>query len=483
MRNSDKLRVPNGDSRIVRLGAAIRRALGEFLKLPLGIVLTFIFLAAGTSFIDHSRIAWLEPLHAAIRRNLFRDSQATSDLLATISGSVITVTSITFSLLLLAVQQAAASLTHQVYDQFLRRRVNQVYFGFFTGLAVYTLVVLATVDPPYNPVFGASLALLLAVVALLLLLLLLYTTINQMRPVVVIDAIHDLVLAARRKQHGWIARTRRTPRYMGGSTTPVLATTQGYIVRLDIDSMSTAAGEANDNVEIVLTASLGSYVAMHDTIAEVRADSVKKVAEICDVVRRAIHLELQRDLAEDAAYGIEELATIGWTSVSTAKSNPSPGLLVIRSLRDLLARWSHEASDTDDANGPDEGSAVVYSDDVFGHLLNGFENLAVVASESMQPQTAAEFYRTFAIMFERVPRDWQARAEDMIRRSLSALGDHVLTWELDDALSTLIRTLDGAGRIETAAEVRAAQVTLAASIGKPGSRSTRLGGSRGESTN
>lgn len=72
---------------------------------------------------------------------------------------------------------------------------------------------------------------------------------------------------------------------------------------------------------------------------------------------------------------------------------------------------------------------------MFAQLMDGFETLAVVSSESMQHQSFIEVVRTFAIMLSRLPSDQQRRAEDLILRILSALGDHVLTAELDAALS------------------------------------------------
>ncbi len=92
----------------------------------------------------------------------------------------------------------------------------------------------------------------------------------------------------------------------------------------------------------------------------------------------------------------------------------------------------------------------------------------------MQPQTAAEIVRTFAFMVDRLPASQQRRADDLIRRSLSALGEHVLTGELNEALTGLIRALDAAGRGQTAAEIRVAHDALQASIGKVGSRATRV---------
>lgn len=46
-----------------------------------------------------------------MREHVFTDAEATASLLGTIASGLITVASITFSLLLLAVQQASATLT------------------------------------------------------------------------------------------------------------------------------------------------------------------------------------------------------------------------------------------------------------------------------------------------------------------------------------------------------------------------------------
>ncbi len=151
-------RLPAEERRPGRFGETLRRAFSEFLTLPTLLIGGFLLLAAGTYALDHTEVAALEPFRAWLKAHFFRDAKATSDLLGTIAGSLITVVSITFSLLLLAVQQSAAALTHEVFDQFLRRHINQIYFGFFVGLALYTLLVLATVAPSYNPIFGATLS-------------------------------------------------------------------------------------------------------------------------------------------------------------------------------------------------------------------------------------------------------------------------------------------------------------------------------------
>ena len=140
-------------------------------------------------------------------------------------------------------------------------------------------------------------------------------------------------------------------------------------------------------------------------------------------------------------------------------------------MRDILARWS---ADPGDVSVNEERLPIVYPDDAIAAILASLESLAVVASESMQHQVLAEIARTLAIVYERLPSDAQERSQEVILRTLAGLGDHVLTVELERALTTLIAALERAGRLETAAAVRTAQTALAASNGVLNSRATRV---------
>lgn len=448
---------------------AFRRALEEFLFVPTMIIVAFLALALGTYLLDSLRVEFLLPFRDFLRSHVFANSEATSGLLEAIAAGIITLTSITISLLLVAVQQSAASMTGQVFDQFLRRRTNQVYFGFFVGLALYSLITLATVNEPFNPVFGASIAFCGTVAALYLLLLLLYTTIHQMRSDEIIDAIHGHILLARARQLEFIGKTRPGPTYTGGADAPVVSEGHGYVTRVNLDLIAKALDGVD--AEIVLMVSIGDFVAYRDTMAVVRCSTHQRAEEVAKSVSKAMELERERDIAYDPAYGITQLETIGWTSISTAKSNPAPGLSVIRSLRDVLSRWAEEK--LPEAEGK---LAVVYRDNTLDILFDAFETLAVVASESMQHQNFTEVIRTFIIAFDRIPEEWFARVEDLILRTLSVLGEFALTRELENALKNLQAVLERVGRDETAKAVEAARERMSGTVGKLGSRATRTNG-------
>ena len=187
----------------------------------------------------------------------------------TIATSLITVTSITFSLLLLAVQQGASALTNQVFDQFLRRRGNQFYFGFFVGLSVFALSNLVTTSRSHRPIFGALIAAVLTAVALCLIVVLIYTTIDQMRPSMIVKAIHGHVLKAREAQLSLLRATRR-PAF---SKAPmvlrrIVSEHQGYVTSIEVDRIARAVAGDRDGsaggIEVELLVVIGSNVAYHD---------------------------------------------------------------------------------------------------------------------------------------------------------------------------------------------------------------------------
>lgn len=427
----------------------VRRAFREFLLIPTVMVGGFLLLAVAMHWLDSAKGGWIEPVRSSLRDRLFIDSGTTSDLLAAIAAGIISVTSITISLLLLAVQQGAGSMTSAVFDQFLRRRRNQAYFGFFVGLALYTLVTLSTVHESSNAVLGATLAFGLTVAALYIVIILLYSTINQMRPVVIIGAIHDRTLSSRRRQLDLVHRTRRSAEQDGGPAAQVRATRSGFVVRIDLDALERAIREAGEPAEISLRVSIGTFVAWNDLLAEVRGGSPASRKLLSDCLCTALVIERQREIAFDPGYGVRQLERIGWTTVSSAKSSPGTAAHAIRALRNFLMRWADEGA-------PDASIVVlpvVYADTVFQDILDALESMAVASVESMQHQSFAEVLRTLAMTAEHLPPDRRRAVLALAERLVPLIAEHIATRQMAEALEATAAMLRAGGRADAAAAV------------------------------
>ena len=469
---SSAARTESLGARIAHIPATIRHAFATFLAVPTLVVAAFILLAIGTYALDQAGGGALSSLEQALQRHVFTDSEATTQVLSTIAGGMITITSITFSLLLVALQQSAGSMTHAVFDQFLRRSLNQFYAGWFIGITLFTLVTLATIRPEFNPVFGAALALLFAVSALYVLLLMIYSAIEQMRPSAILESIHDHTLRARERQLPLLRRTRRQPQGRGPAHRTVRAPADGFVTGIDLDVLERALRPA-PRAEIALHLPLGAYAAYGDPLAEITGEDRDDFDALAAAVARAIKLERERNLERDPAFGLEQIETIAWTTISTSKQDPNPGLEAVRNLRDLLARWA-VADPEETAAAAEDRLPVVYPDDVMERLMGTIESLTIVASESMQHHVYADVLRGLATTMDRLPPDLAQRAEELVLRSLSGLGDQVLSAELEDALEDIAKALNDAGLNGGSAAVRAASAELAASVGRLNSRATRV---------
>ncbi|WP_155892961.1 DUF2254 family protein, partial [Intrasporangium chromatireducens] len=136
--------------------ALVMAALREFAAVPILVVAVCMLLAVIAILADQTQVAGLSAIGDAFGTLIGK--QASSTALQSIATGMLTVTSITFSVLLLAVQQTASNLSPVVFDQFVRRRINQALLGFFVGLSLYSYVVLAAVQDKRPPLVGAGIA-------------------------------------------------------------------------------------------------------------------------------------------------------------------------------------------------------------------------------------------------------------------------------------------------------------------------------------
>lgn len=397
------------------------------------------------------------------------DSDSATGLLETLAGSLITVTSITFSILLLAVQQGASSLTSQIFDQYLRRRSNQYYFGFFVGASLYTLLTLVLTNDAYRPVVGTTIAIVIAAAAMCALVLLIHSTLNQTRSSTIVRSIRAEALAARAKQVEWIERTA-PPAAIRQSGRILVSEVRGYLRHIDVEAIEQRIKDGGlQAIEII--PSLGDYIQPGGELAIIDSGS-GDAKETDDDLRKALVIEERRDLDRDAAGGINQLAIIAWTATSTAKSNPSAARNACHALSDLLWDWAQEGQ----LSPPRRGQGrILYNDNVAEELMDAFESLVVAASESMQHQTLASVLHALTSSFDAMPTSSKDRVDDIILNSLCALGDHLPTRVLAVKYRAAIDVLGGDGRRGSAAKVAQAWDRFAAVQGTLQSRGSRHG--------
>lgn len=449
----------------------IRRAISNFLAVPFLVVLVFLLTAILLQVLERSDLGWIQRLRRSVSAALFTSPDATAGFLGAAGGGMVTLTSITISMLLLVLQQTASNMGNMVYDQFLTRQRNQVYAGFIVGGAVLPLFLRAVASEEFNPVLGATFVLLIIVLSLAGLLWFLYMTIDQMRPSTVVRDTYEKTRRARRQHLRIIRRTRRVPQSKAPVQAALLASGSGYVTRIDLEAIEDCLRDQPADLEIISKAVIGDYISYKERIAEVKAHEPDRARQVVECLGPAYTIERRRQLDDDPGYGLRQLEMIAWPEVSTAKQNPETGMMVTRALRDLISRWVRDA---DEIEGEGSALPVVIQDTVHRDALDVLASLVVVSSESMQHQNFAEVMNAFAVFYPWLPPDLRERADDLLARAISAMGDHVLTRDVEFAIAGLARTIRVAGPAETARMLENAGSELGASIGQLASRSTRV---------
>ncbi|MBV9140811.1 MAG: DUF2254 domain-containing protein [Pseudonocardiales bacterium] len=423
-----------------RYHSGLRRSLREFLAVPLAMVIGSIVLAVITAVLDRSTAPWLQPAQRLLSELVPPgENQA---MLRTVAPAMLTAMSIAFFLLLTLVHRMADVFTWVVVEQFLLRRTNQVFFGFFGGLAVYYIVVLAAIGPQ-QAVFSTTVALVLSVLALAGLLVFGYLVLDQLRPTSVVQRIGQLTLATYADQRFRLRRFRDAPLLGHLPGTTVRAERSGYLIDIDIDRLVRAITVAQDPVEIEFHAALGSHIVVGSDIAAVRASRAEDCAHLADAILDALTCGRERKLAREAVYGVHQLSSVAWAA--STHQDPEAALVAVGALHTLLAHWTEEQTLVRGPADNNDPLPVVYPDTTIEQVLSSLASIIVATGQSGQHQTCAQVLEVFSMALPRLSPHHQRIVVQHLHRVLPTVTMHIFSRELERALAALGRVLYDTG--------------------------------------
>lgn len=441
---------PAGQSAVIngrpRQRNRLRWGMEEFLGVPLAVVLGLAVLAGLTITADRASSSWLASLRSVVTSSVQPDTMAT--MLQTVTTGMLTAISIVFFVMVMAVQQQAGTFTTAVLDQFMLRRLNQVFIGLFVGLAVYFVSVLALVSPERMVVSGV-IASALAVVALPTLLVFIYNIFDQMRPSSSAALIEHLALRARSLDEPLLSRCRVTPVLTETETTDARTSWGGYVIDIDVGALETAIGRAGGPVEIEFHVVVGAHIVPGDTVAQVRGRDREDREQLASAVLGALTIGRTRDVSKDAGYSVDQLAAMAWAA-SSSQQDPEAASVATGALHTLLACWGG----TEPAQGARGDLPIVYTDEVLQKVLDALTSVVVATGQSGQHQTCSDVLMIFSSVLPRLTPRCQRALVDELGRVLSTATAHVLSVRMEQAIALLRQSLyetdfhDTAARLE-----------------------------------
>ncbi|WP_087587409.1 DUF2254 domain-containing protein [Prescottella equi] len=264
---------------------------------------------------------------------------AAREVLGSVAGSLITVTSLTFSLTLVTLQLASSQFSPRLLRTFARDRFVQRTLALFLATFVYSLTVLRTVrtgtdggDSEFVPKISVTTAFLLAVASVIALVLFLAHLVREIRVETMLANVYrdaaEAVRAAAPKYDPQ-APPPAVPRRPTRAYT-VDATSSGFVTRVDEAALLTAAIEMNVVITIdrmpgrsVTEGTPVASVWSHDPGAEIGSDDLR---DLRSRTAAAIRTGPERTPIQDLGYGLQQLTDVVVKALSPGINDPTTAI-------------------------------------------------------------------------------------------------------------------------------------------------------------
>ena len=307
-----------------------------------GPLLAFLFLG-----LDHSFQTGRELF-------IFRGGTAeASIILSTIAGSLITVAGLAFSITIVVLQLVSSQYTPRALRGFLQDRVIQVIAGGFFAIFAYSMIVLAAMREPsptdhgFLPALSVTVAISLGFLGLALLLIFVHHTGRVIQ-------VSDIAarLAAQTLQaidhpypqwDGEELAEETTSRLIQTTYTEeeparIRATRPGYVQRIELAYLIRYLLCPGFRLRLLVCP--GDFVTEETVIAEIWPASTAD-ADCMRAIHKHIAIERERDITQDARFGVRQLADIALRALSPAVNDPTTGVLCIKYLQAVFERLVH----------------------------------------------------------------------------------------------------------------------------------------------
>jgi len=261
------------------------------------------------------------------------DPAAAQTVLGAIAGSMMSVISIVFSVMLVALSLASVQFSPRILGGFVRDRVSQQTLGVFVGTFTYCLIVMRAVsaDPPWVATWATAVGVLLALICLLFLIYFIHHIATGIQ-------VNNIVERIARETEDVIdevyPRTESPPAPLRTAIgLSVVATRTGYLQLVDDAGLIALA--RRHRMVIHVSSEPGDFVSRGREIAFLAGIDVP--AQAAAACGEAFDLGPTRTMQQDVAFGLRQLVDIGLKAISPAVNDPSTATICIDRLGSLLA--------------------------------------------------------------------------------------------------------------------------------------------------
>ncbi|MEO6809902.1 MAG: DUF2254 domain-containing protein [Isosphaeraceae bacterium] len=396
-----------------------------------------------------------------------RGPEGSRAVLSTVAGSMMTITSITFSITIVALQLASSQFGPRLLRNFMRDRGNQVALGTFIATFAYCLLILRTINGTdtelFVPHISVTVGLLMALFSLGVLIFFIHHAAESIQAENVIAAVsRDLRQAIDRLYpdgQGDDAREssaggqQALPADFERSSRPIAAPSSDYLQAIDVDGLVNLANDRDLIISVVNRP--GEFIFEGSDLVRIwPGDRVDD--DLNNAVLGAFYFGRQRTLAQDVGFAIDQLVEVAVRALSPGVNDPFTAINCVDRLGAALCVLGAKEMPPDFRLDDDGRLRVVTDSSTASGIINAsfhqirqaargdaavtirlLEAIAAIAGRTRDPDFLAALRRHADMIhrgsLEGLPeKSDREDADDRYRRALDALDASGLSREVGD---------------------------------------------------
>lgn len=281
-------------------------------------------------------------------------AETARELMATIAGSMITVTGVVFTLTVVALQIASGQYSPRVLRSFLRDPANQTVLAVFLATFAWAVSILPTVrvaqqgQEEYVPRLGVTIGTALVALSLGLLVFFIHRLTTSIRVESIMRTVRQETLETLQRVHPTLRRA--ADREPATPTIPddalrVPLRRSGYLQAVDHRQLLRAATQ--HDIVIMIHPVVGTHLVEGTLLAYVwPSQSTESIADdvIADV-NHGVQIGFERTMQEDVGFGVRQLTDIAVKALSPGVNDPTTAVDAVGHLSVVMASLAQRSLD------------------------------------------------------------------------------------------------------------------------------------------
>lgn len=266
---------------------------------------------------------------------VINDSATARSLLATLIGSILSLTVFSFSMVMVLLNQASSNFSPRLLPGLISDKKNQVVLGVYLGTIVYNIINLMSIQPSGDTYTMNGFSILLGIIFGIVCLGLFVFFIHSISTDIQINNILRKIFEQAKKRLGKLQENERLladPIKVEASWQTLLAEAAGYYQGVNLEGLRSFAEK--HSLQIKILPMKGQYILQNMKIA---AYSKSLEDDLKDELKSMIIYGNSHNVNENYVLGINQITEVGVKAMSPGINDPGTAVMTIDYLTELLA--------------------------------------------------------------------------------------------------------------------------------------------------